>query len=99
MKINKELIGNWYLYKNSHNDIFVAKDVPSIEGTTVFLPNASLSGWMQLTHRGERLDDDTFYLGEWTIKSEDFNNLELPDLEKHTILEIQIVPSGNVYFY
>lgn len=99
MKINKELIGNWYLYKNSNNDIFVTKDVPSMEGSGVFLRSASLSGWMQLTHRGERLDDDTFYRGEWTITSEDFNNLELPDLEKCTILEIQIVPSGNVYFY
>lgn len=99
---NKELIGNWFLYMNRDGDIFVTKDVPQrTESGAVHLKNISTckSGWMQLTSSGATLIAPAFSVGTWTLKPSDFNNLRLPRLKKNSIIEIEIMPSGKVYFY
>lgn len=99
---NKELIGNWFLYMNRDGDIFVTKDEPQrTESGAVHLKNISTckSGWMQLTSSDAISIAPAFPVGDWTLKPSDFNNLRLPRLQKNSIVEIEIMPSGKVYFY
>lgn len=99
---NKELIGTWFLYMNRDGDIFVTKDEPQrTETGAVYLKNikTSKSGWMQITSSDAISIAPAFPVGDWTLKPSDFNNLRLPRLQKNSIVEIEIMPSGKVYFY
>jgi len=99
---NKELIGNWFLYMNRDGGIFVTKDEPQrTESGAVHLKNISTckSGWMELTSSDTISTAHVFPVGDWTLRPSDFNKLRLPRLQKNSIVEIEIMPSGKVYFY
>lgn len=97
---NKELVGNWFLYKNNAGDIFVTKDTPTDVNGFPYLERPKLSGWMQLTSAsGTSNIAPSFSIGTWTLKPSDFNNLKLPRLQDGKFIEIEIMPSGKVYFY
>lgn len=98
--INKELVGTWFLYRDSYDYIFITKDKPTLVGGQCILPLDSTSGWMWLIGKnGVAVDDDTFTRGSWSLVSKDFNQLKLPRMEKRGLKEIEIMPSGKVYFY
>lgn len=99
---NKELVGTWFLYMNRNGDVFVTKDEPQRTKTgAVCLKNINTykSGWMQLISSDATLIAPSFPVGDWTLKLSDFSNLRLPRLKKNSIVEIEIMPSGKVYFY
>ena len=97
---NKELIGNWFLYRNSAGDLFVTRDTPTIVGNFPYIPAPTLSGWMQLEcNSGSSNIAPAFQLGKWTLRPSDFNKLKLPRVKDGTCVEIEIMPSGKVYFY
>ena len=99
-KFNQELIGNWFLYKDTDGCLFVTKDKPTLTDIGCFLGEVRKSGWMSLVlGDGEHYHNDKFTCGNWTLTSDDFNALSLPRVTVHSIKEIEIMPSGKVYFY
>ena len=97
---NQELVGSWFLYKDSDGYLFVTKDNPTLTDNGCFLGEVKKSGWMSLMHsNGEPFHTDKFSCGNWTLESDDFNALKLPRVAVHSIKEIEIMPSGKVYFY
>ena len=97
---NQELIGSWFLYKDSDGCLFVTKDKPTLTDNGCFLGEVRQSGWMSLALcNGDPYHNDKFTCGNWTLISGDFNALKLPRVTEHSIKEIEIMPSGKVYFY
>lgn len=99
-EFNQELIGSWFLYKDSDGCLFVTKDKPTLTDNGCFLGEVRQSGWMSLVLcNGDPYHNDKFTCGDWTLRSDDFNALKLPRVTEHSIKEIEIMPSGKVYFY
>lgn len=97
--INSELIGTWYLVRSDGGALFVSKDAPGSKKEHYRL-NPSKSGYMQIFTPDDEIADDTFTEGDWSLRPEDFTKLDLPEVtEDNSPLEIEIVKSGNVYFY
>jgi hypothetical protein len=99
--MNPKLVGNWFLVRNNSGDnhqlmVVKANSVePSIhEGA--FSAIGMKSGWMSLDN-----EDDRFWSNEFSsITPADFNALKLPRVTyENSPLEIEIMPSGKVYFY
>jgi len=97
-KLNPQLIGNWYLYSHYEDgSLFITKDKPTLtENGGCYLPDTSLSGWLDLDP--ESLSRG-FACGYWNLTPADFLSLKLPRVPKGKVIEIEIMPSGNVYFY
>lgn len=101
MIMNPKLVGNWFLVrnnnKNNHQLMVVKADgvEPSVhEGA--FSAIGMKSGWMSLDD-----ENDYFWDNEFSgITPADFNALKLPKVTyENSPVEIEIMPSGNVYFY
>ena len=93
--INRLLIGTWFLLKeNGH--IYVSKEKPVRVNTVWMLKGIGPIGFLQLDEDGSR-----FFAPPYSaLTREMFNKLQLPEvLEENVPLEIEIMPSGNVYFY
>ena len=90
------IVGNWFLLKHGGH-LYISKQKPlRIDSTNWTLEGLAHSGWMQLDE-----DGSTFYHAPYSaLKREDFNLLELPEvIEEDSPLEIEIMKSGNVYYY
>ena len=104
--MNPKLVGTWFLVKNGGTDggefsqdrmITKAESViPSEVCDGSFESIKSKSGWMSLDH-----EDDRFWSEDFDdITPADFNALKLPNVTyENSPIEIEIMPSGNVYFY
>lgn len=99
--MNPKLVGTWFLVKNNTKNstdrmICKADSVHESEDTKgAFVSIGSKTGWMCL-------DNDDHFWGEdyKDVSSDDFNALDLPEVTyENSPLEIEIMPSGNVYFY
>jgi len=97
-KLNPQLIGNWYLYSHyKDGSLFITKDKPTLtENGGCYLPDTSLSGWLDLDPKSLSRG---FACGYWNLTPADFLSLKLPRVPKGKVIEIEIMPSGNVYFY
>lgn len=97
-KLKPQLIGNWYLYSHFlDGSLYITKDKPVLtEKGRCYLPDTSLSGWLDLDP--ESLSRG-FSCGNWNLTPADFLRLKLPRVPQGKIIEIEIMPSGNVYFY
>lgn len=99
--MNPKLVGNWFLVRNNtkfSHDLMVVK-AESVEPSShegAFVANGSKSGWMSLDN-----EEDRFWGREFSgITPADFNALKLPKVTyENSPVEIEIMPSGNVYFY
>lgn len=77
--------------------LYVSKEKPlRISSKNWILEGLDHTGWLQLDE-----DGNTFWKVPYSVlKREDFNCLELPEiLDEDSLLEIEIMKSGNVYFY
>lgn len=103
--MNPKLVGTWFLVKNGGTDGEFSQDrmVTKAEGVIrsdvsegSFEAIKSKSGWMSLDH-----EDDRFWSDEYEeVTPADFNALKLPKVTyENSPIEIEIMPSGNVYFY
>lgn len=104
--MNPKLIGTWFLVKNhsteegpySQDTMIVKADSVTAEGAPEgsFRAIHSSSGWMSLDK-----ENDGFIAKEYRdLTPADFNALKLPKVTvENSPLEIEIMPSGNVYFY
>ena len=103
--MNPKLVGTWFLVrnnaedgKNSH-DLMVTRAeavIPSENDDGAFESVKSESGWMSL----DKEDDRFWRKGYEDITPADFNALNLPEVTyESSPIEIEIMPSGNVYFY
>lgn len=99
--MNPKLVGTWFLVRNNDKDnhqLMVVKadgvEPSSHEGS--FCAIGMKSGWMSLDH-----EDDRFVASEYEdITPADFNALKLPRVTyENSPMEIEIMPSGKVYFY
>ena len=97
-KLNPQLIGNWYLYSHFQDgSLYVTKDKPVCnKHGYCSIPDVSLSGWLDLD--SESLSRG-FACGNWNLTPADFLRLKLPRVPRGKVIEIEIMPSGNVYFY
>ena len=97
-KLNPQLIGNWYLYSHYvDGSLYITKDRPTLtENGCCYLPDTSLSGWLDLDPKSLSRG---FECGDWNLTPNDFLRLKLPRVPKGKVIEIEIMPSGNVYFY
>lgn len=90
------IVGNWFLLKHGGH-LYVSKEKPlRISSKNWILEGLDHTGWLQLDE-----DGNTFWKVPYSVlKREDFNCLELPEiLDEDSLLEIEIMKSGNVYFY
>lgn len=90
------IVGNWFLLKHGGH-LYISKEKPlRIDSKNWTLEGLDHSGWMQLDE-----DGNTFWKAPYSaLKREDFNCLELPEiLDEDSPLEIEIMKSGNVYYY
>lgn len=103
--MNPKLVGTWFLVRNNAEDGEFSHDlmvtraesvIPSECTNGAFESVKSESGWMSLDH-----EDDKFWKqGYEDITPADFKALKLPEVTyENSPLEIEIMPSGNVYFY
>lgn len=99
--MNPKLVGNWFLVRNntkSSHDLMVVK-AESVEPSShkgAFVANGLKSGWMSLDNEKDRFWDKELS----DITPADFNALKLPKVTyENSPVEIEIMPSGNVYFY
>lgn len=93
--ISRLLVGTWFLLKeNGH--IYISKEEPTRVKSAWTLKSLKPIGWLQLDEDGSR-----FFAPPYSaLTREMFNKLQLPEvLEENVPLEIEIMPSGNVYFY
>ena len=97
-KLNPQLIGNWYLYSHYQDgSLYITKDKPVLtEKGRYYLHDPKLSGWLDLDP--ESLSRG-FTCGDWNLIPSDFLRLKLPKVPQGKVIEIEIMPSGNVYFY
>lgn len=103
--MNPKLVGTWFLVRNNTSEgdfshalmVTKAKEVvPSEACDGAFVGVESKSGWMSLDHENDRFWADEFE----DITPADFNALKLPRVTyENSPIEIEIMPSGNVYFY
>ena len=101
--MNPKLVGTWFLVRNntdSDHRLVVCKArrvIPSPSMKGAFSADGMESGWMYL----EKGYNDSFGHTEFAdITPEDFLALDLPEVTYETSpLEIEIMPSGKVYFY
>lgn len=93
--INRLLVGTWFLLKEGGH-IYISKEEPVRVKSAWSLKSLKPIGWLQLDE-----DGSTFFAPPYSaLTREMFNNLQLPEvLEESIPLEIEIMPSGNVYFY
>ena len=101
MTMNPKLVGNWFLVRNNDGDnhelmVVKAESVEPSFHEGAFSAIGSKSGWMSLDREG-----DYFWGEEFSdITPADFNALKLPKVTyENSPVEIEIMPSGNVYFY
>jgi len=99
--MNPKLVGNWFLVRNNdeNNHQLMVVKADGVEPSShkgAFDAIGPKSGWMSL-------DDETdcFWSREFSdITPADFNALKLPRVTyENSPVEIEIMPSGNVYFY
>ena len=103
--MNPKLVGTWFLVRNNVSegeygqDLMVTKAkevVPSETSDGAFVCVESKSGWMSLDHENDRFWESEFE----DITPADFNALKLPRVTyENSPIEIEIMPSGKVYFY
>lgn len=94
----KDILGTWYLI-NVGGDIFVTKEKPKGKEEYFRIPG-DISGYMQLTRKEYKFENCKFPISSWSLCSRDFNKLKLPEVtEENSPLEIEIMKSGNVYYY
>lgn len=103
--MNPKLVGTWFLVRNNagdgkwSNDLMVTKAeavIPSESDPGAFESVKSKSGWMSLDD-----EKDRFWKEDYDdITPADFNALNLPEVTyENSPVEIEIMPSGSVYFY
>ena len=100
--MNPKLVGTWFLVRNNRKDnkeLMVTRAdfiEPSDRIDGSFVAVNLVSGWMSL-------DDPkhNFLCSELKdLRPEDFTALNLPEVTyENSPVEIEIMPSGNVYFY
>ena len=99
--LKEKLIGNWFLCRTPDGHLFITKDKPTTCLSGSFMidkhPTEFISGWLCL----DPIGGSTFTHGEYQdITRKDFLCLDLPEVTKENpMLEIEIMPSGKVYFY
>lgn len=93
---NRDLmVGTWFLLKIG-NSLFISKEKPEKTNTAWTIRKLDPTGWLQLNDDGSRFMKPPYS----ALTREDFNCLKLPEVtEEDSPLEIEIMPSGNVYFY
>lgn len=102
--MNPKLVGTWFLVRNNTDSdhrlvVCRARRVIPCPGTKgAFTAEGMESGWMFLDDKDR---SDSFGHSEFAdITPDDFLALDLPEVTyKTSPLEIEIMPSGNVYFY
>lgn len=101
MIMNPKLVGNWFLVRNNDGDnhqlmVVKAEGVEPSSHNGAFSAIGMKSGWMSLDD-----ENDCFWSKEFDdITPADFNALKLPRVTyENSPVEIEIMPSGNVYFY
>lgn len=99
--MNPKLVGNWFLVRNNCGDnhelmVVKAESVEPSSHNGAFCSIGSKSGWMSLDN-----EEDRFWTREFSdITPADFNALKLPRVTyENSPIEIEIMPSGKVYFY
>jgi hypothetical protein len=99
--MNPKLVGNWFLARNNDGDnhqlmVVKAESVKPSFHEGALCANGMKSGWMSLDD-----ENDRFITREFSdITPADFNALKLPEVTyENSPIEIEIMPSGNVYFY
>jgi len=99
--MNPKLVGNWFLVRNNDGDnhqlmVVKADGVEPSSYKGAFCAIGMKSGWMSLDD-----EKDRFWAREFSgITPADFNALKLPKVTyENSPVEIEIMPSGNVYFY
>lgn len=94
--INPLLVGTWFMVK-IHNHIYVCKEQPERVGAAAWRIKAlNPSGWLQLDEDGQKFGK----LPYSDLTREEFNKLDLPEVtEENSPLEIEIMKSGNIYYY
>lgn len=103
--MNPKLVGTWFLVRNNAEDGKNSHDLMVTRAKSVILSESdegafesidSESGWMSLDK-----EDDRFWRGDYgDVTPADFNALNLPEVTyESSPIEIEIMPSGNVYFY
>lgn len=98
--MNPKLVGTWFLVRNRGNgELMVTKAdkvVPSKFMPGSFMAEGMKSGWMNLSKDGRIFNTEEYA----DITREDFTSLRLPRVTyENSPLEIEIMPSGEVYFY
>ena len=100
--MNPKLVGTWFLVKNNTKNstdrmICKADSVHESEDAKgAFVSVGSKTGWMSLDNESDRFWGEDYI----DITPADFNALNLPEVTyENSPLEIEIMPSGNVYFY
>ena len=95
--INPLLVGTWFMVK-AFNHTYICKERPERVGSTGWrIKCLDPSGWLALD------DEDGQQFGKFPysdLSREEFNKLDLPEVtDENSPLEIEIMKSGNVYFY
>ena len=94
--VNPLLVGTWFMVK-THNHIYICKEEPEKVGSTAWrIKCLNPSGWLELDEDGQKFGK----LPYSRLNREEFNKLDLPEVtEENSPLEIEIMKSGNVYYY
>ena len=101
--MNPKLVGTWFLVRNKGDQaLMVTKAeavIPSSWNEGSFQTEGSEVGWMTID--SGITSNFRKFIGEFSeLTPEDFKSLDLPEVTyENSPLEIEIMPSGNVYFY
>lgn len=101
--MNPKLVGTWFLVRNKNDQALMvtkAKAVtPSSWSEGSFQAEGSEVGWMTID--SGITSNFRKFIGEFSkLTPEDFKLLDLPEVTyENSPVEIEIMPSGNVYFY
>jgi hypothetical protein len=94
--INPLLVGTWFMVK-ALNHTYICKEQPERVGSSAWrIKCLNPSGWLALDEDGQQFGK----LPYSDLSREEFNKLDLPEVtEENSPLEIEIMKSGNVYYY